>query len=474
MSQRRPSRATAQRLAERLDAELSGCYIDKLWRTGPDELLIRFAGRKRRLLVRTDVQLTTMAWTATWPETPQSPDYETIQLRTHLEGGRVKDAALVDNRRLVISLTRGDGPRELSIQLAGRFPNVAAFAGDTQLGVALRQDRPGADEGAPPLPEGPVEPDGDHGDSWLTLHGDQALRDLEQAALERHRHVQARLVRAWQKKLKRTLKAVERDLTRAQGAEQDRVFGELLKSALGRIRKGAKTTQVVDYSQPDAPEVDIPLDPALDAVENMQQYFRRYRKYRGALNVILKRHTALGEQQREAEAIGARIAEATTHEALSGLETALRDAGWRPARPQRRGGKAAEPAPPYRRFLAADGTDILVGRGARFNDELTFRVARGRDLWFHARDSPGAHVILRAPRGSTPSQESILDAATLAGWYSKARGDGVIDITWTERKHVRKPKGAPSGRVTVADGRNVAVRMDQSRIDRLYASAPED
>ena len=116
---------------------------------------------------------------------------------------------------------------------------------------------------------------------------------------------------------------------------------------------------------------------------------------------------------------------------------------------------------------------MLVGRGSKHNDELTFRVGRGRDLWFHSRDTPGAHVILRAPQRELPDQACILDAATLAAWHSKARGETVIDVMWTERKHVRKPKGAPPGRVTVSDTRNVAVRMDQARIDRLYHDAPD-
>ncbi|MDP6944670.1 MAG: NFACT family protein, partial [Myxococcota bacterium] len=383
---------------ERLGSQLTGRYLDRLWRTDPDELLIRFAGEKRRLLIHVGLQLVTLGWVDRWPPTPSSPDYETIQLRTHLEGGRIASVALVDDRRLVLSLTRGDGPRQLSVQLAGRYPNVAVFALETQLGVALRQDRPAADEDSPPLFEGEALLAEVQADAWLEAHGDLTISTLEAATLERARGELARMARGWRKRAQRAVDAVSRDLARAEGAEQDRFHGELLKGALGRIQKGATSVQLVDYTHTDGPLVDIPLEPALDPVENMQRYFRRYRKYRQARDTIAARLGQLTERLARADAILADIASAESTQGLDDARTALRTAGWRPRRRQATQRKAAEPPLPYRRFVSVDGADILVGRGARFNDALTFGVARGRDLWFHARDSPGAHVFLRGPR----------------------------------------------------------------------------
>ncbi|MGB0588940.1 MAG: NFACT RNA binding domain-containing protein [Myxococcota bacterium] len=449
-----------------------GKHIDRLWRTDKDQLLIRFAGQKPRLLVQLGVELTTLAWTLSWPATPSRPDYETIQLRTHLEGGRVSAVQLSDDRRLTIGLTRGDGPRTLSVQLAGRLPNLAAFHADGQLGVALRQDRPAQDDGSPPLKEGPCWK-APEGDDWLEAHGIHALDTMAQAVLDRARIVVARAARGWRKRTKRSLAAVSRDLERAENAEQDRLRGELLKSALGRIKKGATSVSVMDYMQPGAPEVDVALDPALDPVENMQRYFRRYRKFRDATDTILERYELLDTRATVVDRILEAIEGAEDHDALEEAEAALRASGWRPTQAQRTAKKTDVRPLCYRRFVTAAGAEVLVGRGSKHNDELTFRVGRGRDLWFHSRDTPGAHVILRAPQQGLPGQACILDAATLAAWHSKARGETVIDVMWTERKHVRKPKGAPAGRVTVADTRNVAVRMDQARIDRLYQAAPD-
>ena len=472
MSQRRPTLATAQRLTRELESKVLGKHVDRLWRTDRDQLLIRFAGQKPRLLIQLGVELTTLAWTKTWPATPASPDYETIQLRAHLEGGRVSEVTLRDDRRLEIALTRGDGPRTLSIQLAGRLPNLAAFHLEDQLGVALRPDRPAKDDGAPPLPAGPCwEPS--EGLDWLEAHGVDALEVMAKAVLDKARILIARAARGWRKRTKRALDAVSRDLKRAENAEDDRRRGELLKGALGRMKKGDATVSLVDYMQPEAPQVEIALDPSLDPVQNMQRYFRLYRKFRDATDTILERYELLEQRSAKVEHLLEVIANAESHEALEDAEVALRASGWRPTQAQRAAKKVDARPPSFRRFITKAGAEVLVGKGSKHNDELTFRVGRGRDLWFHSRDTPGAHVILRAPQRGLPDQACILDAATLAAWHSKARGETVIDVMWTERKHVRKPKGAPPGRVTVSDTRNVAVRMDQARIDRLYHDAPD-
>ena len=207
----------------------------------------------------------------------------------------------------------------------------------------------------------------------------------------------------------------------------------------------------------------------------MQRYFRRYRKYRDAAYTILERYEGLEERLLRLDRLLDALQNATLYTELQHAEAGLRACGWRPtAGTQRRASKQATAPRPYRAFLSAAKSDILVGRGSKHNDALTFKVAKGRDLWLHARDIPGAHVILRAPAQGPPNEGCLLDAAMLAAWHSKARGESVIDVMWTEKKHVRKPKGAPPGRVSVSETRNIAVRVDKARIDRLYQDAPDD
>ena len=109
-----------------------------------------------------------------------------------------------------------------------------------------------------------------------------------------------------------------------------------------------------------------------------------------------------------------------------------------------------------------------MGRSARDNDTLTFRVARGRDIWLHARDAAGSHVVVPMERGADVSHETLLDAAHLAVHFSKARGERVADVHWTERKHIRRVPGGAPGLVTVAAGRTLRISVEDERLTALY------
>ena len=101
------------------------------------------------------------------------------------------------------------------------------------------------------------------------------------------------------------------------------------------------------------------------------------------------------------------------------------------------------------RYRSREGLEILVGRSARENDDLSIRTARGNDLFFHIAGKPGPHVLLRVPRGEVASPESIDDAAYVAAYRSGWRGPGGVAVHWTESKFVRKPKGLPPGKVLI-------------------------
>jgi predicted ribosome quality control (RQC) complex YloA/Tae2 family protein len=127
-------------------------------------------------------------------------------------------------------------------------------------------------------------------------------------------------------------------------------------------------------------------------------------------------------------------------------------------------GQSASAGP--RQYLTTRGLSMLVGRGARENHHVTFQVARPEDLWFHVRDAPGAHVILRDNEGRA-SAEDLREAAEVAAFFSEARGSGLVDVHATRRKHVRPARGGP-GRVFVAhsDTLRVSARDPEGRLRR--------
>ena len=120
---------------------------------------------------------------------------------------------------------------------------------------------------------------------------------------------------------------------------------------------------------------------------------------------------------------------------------------------------------PFRTYRSSGGLDIWVGRGAASNDTLTFHESSPKDVWLHARDSAGAHVVLRWSRDEPPPSRDLEEAAVLAAWHSKSRGSALVPVDWTRRKYVRKAKGGAPGLVLVQRSETVFVKPDE-RVER--------
>ena len=123
------------------------------------------------------------------------------------------------------------------------------------------------------------------------------------------------------------------------------------------------------------------------------------------------------------------------------------------------------PARPFRTYRSSGGLEIWVGRGATSNDTLTFHESSPRDVWLHARDSAGAHVVLRWSRDEPPPSRDLEEAAVLAAWHSKSRGSALVPVDWTRRKYVRKVRGGPPGQVLVQRSETIFVKPDE-RVER--------
>jgi len=263
-------------------------------------------------------------------------------------------------------------------------------------------------------------------------------------------------------KTQRRIEAWRQDLVKATRFQEYARYGELLKANLGTIRKGTDQVLLTDYFDPAMPEISLPLDEAKSAQGNMEDYFRKYRKYSAAQQELQPR-IAQAEQD------------------LAGLRQELMDieretwsppgseSGQQTLRPSRgaKFGHANQRRAPFRRFVSTDGLAILVGRNARENDELTFGLANSDDLWLHAQGIPGSHVVVRLEKGKDAPPATLLDAATLALLYSDLRKSGKGEIIYTRRKWVRKAKSQAPGAVIVTREQALTVRLDQARLANL-------
>jgi predicted ribosome quality control (RQC) complex YloA/Tae2 family protein len=223
-----------------------------------------------------------------------------------------------------------------------------------------------------------------------------------------------------------------------------RAAGDALFTHLTEIAAGATS-----FVPPTQPDLTIALDPFLDAKANAQAYFVRYRKASDALPHLEKRLAQLAARTAALDEF-AFEGERADAAALDEIAAALDELEGKrvSARPPARG----KPRP-ILRFEQPSGARIYVGRSPRENVEVTFRIARPDDLWFHARNIPGSHVVLQAPAGAEPADDDLELAANLAATHSRARLAPRVDVDYTERKHVRKQRDGAPGLVWYTDAR---------------------
>ena len=251
----------------------------------------------------------------------------------------------------------------------------------------------------------------------------------------------------------RRLGALNEQLERSEAADLLRRKGEYLLAFMHTLEPGQRTLHLPDEG------LTIELDPSLSPVENSQAYFRDYHKARSAQEGLPRMVEEAQMRVRLLDEITTSLDLAESHEDIRAVQAELELVRYptdrRPAeaedspKKQTKGRAKAQQTKLSQplRVQTARGATILVGRTARQNEAATFRLASPDDLWFHARNLPGAHVILKAA-GSAITDEEIEEAAAYAAGYSSARQEAQVDVVYTERRYVRKIAGAPPGLVT--------------------------
>ncbi len=323
------------------------------------------------------------------------------------------------------------------------------------------------------IAEGTVDgPDGEDVRAEYEARGKELLAALRAEAHERRRDGILRAIQRGVSKLQRRIGAMRGDLARLADAEALAAQAQWLIAAAVRAPRGAKELEVTDWSTGEARPLVVPLDPAKPARAQVDAMFQRARRLkRGAkiaeeriakAGVVVEGLDAASELARRAEdGRGLDVALAKAR-ALAPRDVAL-DAG--PTGP----GSAPKQtkSAPFRTFVASGGARILVGKGAAQNDQLTFQNARPHDLWLHAKGRTGAHVVVPLAKNTTCPGDLLVDAAHLAAHFSEARGDGVVEVQYTPRRYLRKPRGSAPGLVVVDREKVLPVRLEAGRVERL-------
>ena len=247
------------------------------------------------------------------------------------------------------------------------------------------------------------------------------------------------------------------DLKKCENREDLRIFGELIKANLYRLKSGDSEAVVENYYDENMALVKIPLNPALSPSKNADRYFKEYKKTYTAAEA-LTRFTKEDEQELiYFESVLESIERCSSIAEIGEIREELYEAGYI-KRPTQKGNRKKETPKPLE-FTSAEGYRILVGKNNTQNDYLTTRLASKNDLWFHTKDIPGSHVIVIC-EGKEVSDQTILQAATLAAKNSKAKDSSQVPVDYTPVKFVKKPNGAKAGMVIYTTNKTVYINPE--------------
>lgn len=273
---------------------------------------------------------------------------------------------------------------------------------------------------------------------------------------------------SFEQRLLRRKAKLEEVLFSYENAETYKTMGQLLLAQKGSIQKGERVVELPDYT---GGIIAIPLDPALSIQANAERYFRLYKKAKKGETIARERLKATEAELHRLAFLRKRLEEAHDQEALSVLEQGLPT-----GRGPRAEGRASILNPQtsdlsgVRRFLSSDGFEILVGRSGRGNEILTWKLAKPHDLWLHAHGVSGSHVVIRLPssraREGVPPK-TLEEAAKLAAYYSKARNQGKVEVAYTVRKYLKKPKGGKVGMVLLTHEKTILVEPEPTLVKKL-------
>ncbi len=255
-----------------------------------------------------------------------------------------------------------------------------------------------------------------------------------------------------------------------ESMERNRLYGELLTANLHSAKQNGTIAAVLNYYL-DPPElVEIPLDARFSVGDNAQRYFKKYQKQKAARDMAgAQREQTLAELA-YLEGQLDNLSKCAGDAELAELVEELREQGYlKREKGAKKPQKHAASKPMC--FASTDGrARIYVGKNNKQNDALTLRFAEGGDIWMHTKNIPGSHVIIKCE--GEPSEQTLLEAATLAAYYSRARGSENVPVDYTPRKYVKKPAGAKPGMVIYTTNRTAYVTPEEARVKALKPAAP--
>lgn len=262
-----------------------------------------------------------------------------------------------------------------------------------------------------------------------------------------------RLLANASERLSRKINLQRGELARSEDREHLRVCGDLINANLYRIERGSAFADLENFYDENR-LMRVKLDPALNATQNAQKYYKEYRKAKTAEEKLTEQIDLAGKELEYLESVLDALARAETERDLSEIRAELQEQGYLRKLRSKKDKPAGISAP--MEFTTSDGFTVLVGRNNRQNDKLTLKTANNNDIWFHTKNIPGSHTVL-VTQGRQPTETAMEQAAQLAALHSRAKDSSQVPVDYTQIRHVSKPAGAKPGMVVYVQYKTVFV-----------------
>lgn len=258
---------------------------------------------------------------------------------------------------------------------------------------------------------------------------------------------------------------LQQTLADTEHAENYRRDGELLTTFMAQVPKGAEFVELPNYYEEDH-LLKIKLNPALTPNQNAQKYFQKYQKLKNAVKVVHGQIEQATQEISYLESVLSQLEIAGPMD-IEMIREELLEQGYVKKRGSKKQKQPKKSKP--EEFYSSAGNLILVGRNNLQNDQLTLRTAKKTDIWLHAKDIPGSHVIIKE---TNPSEETLMEAANLAAYFSKYRLSAQVPVDYVQVKHVHKPNGAKPGYVIYENQKTIYVTPNEELVETLKKNRP--
>ncbi|WP_027108450.1 NFACT RNA binding domain-containing protein [Lacticigenium naphthae] len=264
------------------------------------------------------------------------------------------------------------------------------------------------------------------------------------------------------KKNEKKLKKLEQEFNDTKKAKQFQVKGEVLTAYLHEVEKGQEHISLPNFYEENE-QIEIALNPRLTPAQNAQKFFTKYQKLKNATIHLTKQIAETKQEINYLDSILTQLEVASPRD-IEDIREEIIEEGYLKRKNKKKMKKKKRNNPD--KFISSDGSEILVGKNNHQNDELTMKIARKTDVWLHTKDIPGSHVIIR---DDDPSEQTILEAAQIAAYYSKARSSSSVPVDKVQVKQIRKPNGAKPGFVIYEGQTTLFVTPSIDVIHSLHA-----